>query len=135
MHKISKQILDLIENTPGVTRAKIADHLKVSRATVTKWFNDPKEPCPSYENLLSVAEYFNVPITYFEDDAAEIPTPDAGTILDQLIASLGADAQVNFSASEMSEDEKAFLLKSLQNSLEKFELYKKLKEDWQDENQ
>jgi hypothetical protein len=35
----------------------------------------------------------------------------------------------------MSEDEKAFLLKSLQNSLEKFELYKSLKEEWQDDNQ
>lgn len=135
MHPISEKIYNLMENTPGVTRAKLADYLGLSRATITRWFNDPKNPCPSHENIVAVAEFFNVPSTYFEDDAAEPVAPDAKSILEQVIASLGADAQVNFSASEMSEDEKAFLLKSLQNSLEKFELYKKLKEDWQDENQ
>jgi transcriptional regulator with XRE-family HTH domain len=89
----------------------------------------------SAERLNKVADYFGVSLSYFKEEETELPTPDAKNILEQVIASLGADAQVNFSASEMSEDEKAFLLKSLQNSLEKFELYKSLKEEWQDDNQ
>lgn len=86
------------------------------------------------DRLQKIADYFNVSVDYFSNNAEPI-TPDAKNILEGLIASLGADAQVNFSANDMSDDEKAFLLKSLQNSLEKFELYKSLKEDWQDENQ
>lgn len=104
----------------------------VPTSTLTEWKKGKYEP--KVDKLQKIADFFNVPITYFTGET-ELPTPDAKNILEQVIASLGADAQVNFSASEMSEDEKAFLLKSLQNSLEKFELYKSLKEDWQDDNQ
>ena len=44
MHPISEKILNLLNSTPGATMAKLADYVGVSRATVTKWFNDPKEP-------------------------------------------------------------------------------------------
>ena len=65
MHKISAKILEFIEATPGLTRAKLADSIGVSRATVTKWFNDPKEPEPDYKNLVKIADFFNIDVDYF----------------------------------------------------------------------
>ena len=103
----------------------------ISKGSAVKW----KKSAPSATTLSKISTYFNVSMDYFTDENAELQTPDAKNILESLIASLGADAQVNFSASDMSDDEKAFLNKSLQNALEKFELYKSLKEDWQDDNQ
>ena len=104
---------------------------KSSKGSAVKW----KKSIPNANTLAKIATHFNVSMDYFADKNAEPIAPDAKNILEGLIASLGADAQVNFSSNDMSDDEKAFLLKSLQNSLEKFELYKNLKEEWQDDNQ
>lgn len=60
MHPISQRIYDLMSNTPGVNRSKLAEYLGVSRATVTKWFNDPKEPEPEYKSVVKAAEFFMV---------------------------------------------------------------------------
>lgn len=68
MHPISEKILNLLNSTPGATRAKLADYVGVSRATVTKWFNDPKEPEPDYKNVVKVCEYFHIPTEYFYDN-------------------------------------------------------------------
>lgn len=115
-----------------IKTSTVAEATGITTSAFTQWKQGKIEF--KLDKLQRIATFFNVPVTYFTGET-ELPTPDAKNILEQVIASLGADAQVNFSASEMSEDEKAFLLKSLQNSLEKFELYKSLKEDWQDDNQ
>lgn len=105
----------------------------VASSTLTEWKQGRYEP--KIDKLQKIADFFNVPVSYFKDEEVELPTPDAKNILESLIASLGADAQINFSASEMSEDEKVLLQKGLQNALEKYTLYKSLKEEWKDDNQ
>lgn len=115
----------------GTTITAFEREIGMSKGSAVKW----KKSIPNSTTLIKISTFFDVPMDYFTDENAEPITPDAKNILEGLIASLGADAQVNFSANDMSDDEKAFLLKSLQNSLEKFELYKNLKNEWQDENQ
>jgi transcriptional regulator with XRE-family HTH domain len=85
------------------------------------------------DRLQKIADYFNVPITYFTED--EKPVIDVQAVLEQIIAQLGSDAQINFSADSMPEDEKMKLNLGLQSALEEFKLYKELKKTWQDENQ
>lgn len=114
----------------GTTIAALEREIGISKGSASKW----NTSVPSSTTVAKISAYLDVPSTYFTGET-ELQTPDAKNILEGLIASLGADAQVNFSANDMSDDEKAFLLKSLQNSLEKFELYKNLKNEWQDENQ
>ena len=105
----------------------------IATSTLTEWKKGKYEP--KYDKLQKIADYFQVPRSYFTDETAEPVTPDAKNILEQLIASLGADAQINFSASEMPDDEREHLENALQTALDDFALYRKLKQQWQDDNQ
>ena len=130
--KTTYDVFEELLKLNNVTPYAVSKATGISTAFLTLWKQGKTNP--KLDKLQKLAEYFNVPVTHFTGET-ELATPDAKNILEGLIASLGADAQVNFSANDMSDDEKAFLLKSLQNSLEKFELYKNLKNEWQDENQ
>ena len=112
------------------TVKSLEEYCGLSKGIAYKW----NVSTPGVDTINKCAEFFNVPSTYFTGEA-EVPILDVKNILEQLIAQLGSDAQVNFSAADMPDDEKAFLNQGLQNALDKFQLYKKLKEDWQDENQ
>ena len=116
-----------------IKTATVARATGITTSTFTQWKQGTI--ALKLDKLQKIADYFNVPLSYLTEEDANLKTPDAENILNQLIASLGSDAQINFSASEMSEDEKVLLQKGLQNALEKYTLYKSLKEEWKDDNQ
>lgn len=60
------QRLALLLEEKGVSRGKLARSAGVHTSTVTNWINGKK---PTIDNLVSVAEFFGVPISYLTDDA------------------------------------------------------------------
>lgn len=46
----------------GITQAKLADHLSVTRQTVSKW--ETGEAIPSTDNLKRLSTFYNVPLEY-----------------------------------------------------------------------
>ena len=124
------KVKELCKNN-GTTITAFEREIGMSKGSAVKW----KKSSPNTNTLMKVATYFNVPMDYFTDENAEPVTPDAKNILESLIASLGADAQINFSASEMPDDEREHLENALQTALDDFALYRKLKQQWQDDNQ
>lgn len=46
----------------GITQAKLADHLNVTRQTVSKW--ETGETIPSTDNLKRLSTFYNVPLEY-----------------------------------------------------------------------
>ena len=71
---IGAKILAL-RKTRGVTQADLGAYLNISYQAVSKWERD--ESCPDFETLCKVAQFFNVPITYFEKggETAVLSTP------------------------------------------------------------
>lgn len=46
----------------GITQAKLADHLNVTRQTVSKW--ETGEAIPSTDNMRRLSTFYNVPLEY-----------------------------------------------------------------------
>lgn len=68
----------------GVTQADLGVSLNISYQAVSKWERD--ESCPDFETLCKVAQFFGVPITYFEkggETAATVavPTTETGRVM------------------------------------------------------
>ena len=59
------QRLALLLEEKGVSRGKLARAAGVHTSTVTNWINGKK---PTIDNLISVAEFFGVPISFLTDD-------------------------------------------------------------------
>ena len=53
-----------LRKSRGITQADLGTHLNISYQAVSKWERD--ESIPDFETLSRIAQYFNVPITYFE---------------------------------------------------------------------
>lgn len=68
MHPISAKIQQLIKSTPKMTQAILADSIGISRATITRWFKDPREPEPEYKTVLKICDFFQLPPEYFYDE-------------------------------------------------------------------
>lgn len=51
----------------GVTQADLGQYLNISYQAVSKW--ERGESLPDFDTLSKIARYFNVPITYFENNA------------------------------------------------------------------
>ena len=54
----------VLRKNKGITQADLGMHLNISYQAVSKWERD--ESIPDFETLSRIAQYFNVPITYFE---------------------------------------------------------------------
>ena len=68
MHPISTKIYQLIKSTPKMTQAVLADSIGISRATITRWFKDPREPEPEYKTVMKICEFFQLPPEYFYEE-------------------------------------------------------------------
>lgn len=130
--KTTYDVFEELLKLNNVTPYAVSKATGISTAFLTLWKQGKTNP--KLDKLQKLAEYFNVPVTHFTGET-ELVTPDAKNILEGLIASLGADAQINFSASEMPDDEREHLENALQTALDDFALYRKLKQQWQDDNQ
>ena len=113
------------------TVRSLEEYCGLSKGVAYKW----NTSTPGIDTISKCADFFGVPITYFTDEDAEPPIVDIKVVLDQIIAQLGSEAQLNFSADNMPEDEKMKLYIGLQNVKQEFMLYRELKQQWQDENQ
>lgn len=56
----------------GISTSRAAEDCGISRASVSRWKSDGYKP--SAENLLKIAAYFEVPVSYFGEN--EIKTPE-----------------------------------------------------------
>lgn len=68
----------------GVTQADLGVYLNISYQAVSKWERD--ESCPDFETLSRVAQFFGVPITYFEKGGetavtVAVPTAESGRVM------------------------------------------------------
>ena len=67
-----------LRKAKGITQADLGAYLNISYQAVSKWERD--ESCPDFAMLSRIAQFFNVPITYFENGetattvAAPVPT-------------------------------------------------------------
>ena len=68
MHPISTKIQQLIKSTPKMTQAILADSIGISRATITRWFKDSREPEPEHKTVMKICEFFQVPPEYFYEE-------------------------------------------------------------------
>ena len=76
---IGEKIL-MLRKARGVTQADLGVYLNISYQAVSKWERD--ESCPDFETLCRVAQFFNVPITFFErggETATTVVSPVANT--------------------------------------------------------
>ncbi len=60
----------------GLTQADLGQYLNISYQAVSKWERD--ESCPDFDTLSRLAQFFGVPISYFEKGGEEIATTYAG---------------------------------------------------------
>ena len=60
------------------TQADLGMYLNVSYQAVSKWERD--ESCPDFDTLSRIAQFFNVPISYFEKSNAETATTVANSL-------------------------------------------------------
>ena len=74
MHPISTKIQQLIKSTPQMTQAILADNIGISRATITRWFKDPREPEPEYKTVMKICEFFELPPEYFYEELSPLYT-------------------------------------------------------------
>ena len=58
-----------LRKTKGITQADLGAVLNVSYQAVSKWERD--ESCPDFVTLSRMAQFFNVPISYFEENGNE----------------------------------------------------------------
>lgn len=58
-----------LRKTKGITQADLGAFLNVSYQAVSKWERD--ESCPDFVTLSRMAQFFNVPISYFEENGNE----------------------------------------------------------------
>ncbi|MBO5480224.1 MAG: helix-turn-helix transcriptional regulator [Clostridia bacterium] len=61
--------IQVLRKARGITQADLGAYLNISYQAVSKWERD--ESCPDFATLSRIAQFFNVPITYFEDNHAE----------------------------------------------------------------
>ena len=69
-----EKIKDLCEKK-GFAISAICDHvpnLNISRASISGWKKGSK---PRPENLILIAQYFNLPVSYFTEDTEKTPAP------------------------------------------------------------
>lgn len=66
-------------NENGISPSGAAIEAGISKAAVTAWKNGSK--C-SDANVAKIANYFNVPISYFDDDEKEQPSAESKELLD-----------------------------------------------------
>ena len=59
-----------LRKTKGITQADLGAVLNVSYQAVSKWERD--ESCPDFVTLSRMAQFFNVPISYFEENGNEM---------------------------------------------------------------
>lgn len=62
-NSIGTKILAL-RKANGCTQSDLGGYLNISYQAVSKWERD--ESCPDFDTLSRIAQYFNVPISYFE---------------------------------------------------------------------
>ena len=62
----------ILRKARGLTQADIGALLNISYQAVSKWERD--ESCPDFETLSRLAQFFNVPISYFEKGGEEVAT-------------------------------------------------------------
>ncbi len=58
-----------LRKAKGVTQADLGAYLNISYQAVSKWERD--ESCPDFNTLSRIAQFFSVPITYFESGNGE----------------------------------------------------------------
>ncbi len=58
-----------LRRAKGVTQADLGAYLNISYQAVSKWERD--ESCPDFNTLSRIAQFFSVPITYFENNNGE----------------------------------------------------------------
>lgn len=58
-----------LRKAKGVTQADLGTYLNISYQAVSKWERD--ESCPDFNTLSRIAQFFNVPIAYFESGNEE----------------------------------------------------------------
>lgn len=51
----------------GVSRSKMADSIGISRSTPKDW--ETGKTIPRHETVKRIADYFGVPVSYFDDDS------------------------------------------------------------------
>ena len=66
-------------NENGISPSGAAIEVGISKAAVTAWKNGSK--C-SDANVAKIANYFNVPISYFDDDEKEQPSAESRELTD-----------------------------------------------------
>lgn len=74
-NSIGAKILAL-RKANGCTQSDLGVYLNISYQAVSKWERD--ESCPDFDTLSRIAQYFNVPISYFEK-GGEIAVANAAT--------------------------------------------------------
>ena len=68
----------ILRKARGLTQADIGALLNISYQAVSKWERD--ESCPDFETLSRLAQFFNVPISYFEKGGEEVATAAIKTV-------------------------------------------------------
>ena len=61
-----------LRKAKGLTQADLGVYLNISYQAVSKWERD--ESCPDFSTLSKIAQFFNVPISHFEDASDEVAT-------------------------------------------------------------
>lgn len=123
----SYELFEKLLNERGVKAADVHRGTGIATSTLTEWKKGKYEP--KTDKLQKIADYFNVPLTYFTE-GENPPVIDAKAVVEQLIAQLGSDAQINFSADDMPEDEKEIFATALNTALEKVNVLRKFKQDF-----
>lgn len=52
-------------NEKGISPTKAGEEMGINRGTISKWKN--KGTSPTFDKLTTIAEYFNVPLSVFDD--------------------------------------------------------------------
>ena len=73
---IGAKILSL-RKAKGITQADLGIYLNISYQAVSKWERD--ESCPDFDTLSRIAQFFGVPISYFEKGGEEVAVTAAKT--------------------------------------------------------
>ena len=104
IYKINKLI-----NEGGITKTKLSEDLGVERKTLNSWCKTTE---PKLKDLVKIANYFNLPITYFFDEnenskGKEIHT----TIGDRNISHVQGNVSVQEKSCEEKDKEIEYLKK------------------------
>lgn len=59
-----------LRKAKGCTQADLGTYLNISYQAVSKW--EREESCPDFDTLSRIAQFFNVPISYFEKGNEEV---------------------------------------------------------------